>query len=478
MVSVTDSTGIEGLDYVTGGLPPYGLTMIVGPPGTGKTVLAFQTAVHMARHGRDVIFLSVFAEPHEKLIDHMKSFSFFDGELIGGKIDLLSLKTVLRDGAEATVSTILATARGKHEPLIILDGYRGMRNVLGPRASQELLTSLSSLMPYHRASCLISSEANLREHDEFMELTSADAIIGLSNVRHGVRVHRSLEIYKMRGHAYREGLHTVQINGDGMTVYPRLATALPEKEPAISGRRLTFDLHEFDRMTGGGLPEFSTTVISGEPGTGKTTFGLHYLLAGARAGERGLLVTFRETEAHIVGKARGLGLHMREYIGDEIITILRTAPVEISPDVLAWKIRELVTRKNVQRIVIDDVSQLERGSIMPGANSDYLAALSEYLWRSGITTVLLRDGLPLRSMDLTDAIGVPIAQNRIVLRRVEYRANMYRICSVLSMQDTDHDTGVREFRIELGGVRILEPAQTESGVLAGIAREQPVAHER
>lgn len=477
MVEGAELTGIQGLDFVTGGLPPHALTMVVGSPGTGKTVLAFQAAVHAAQQKRDIVFLSVFSEPHEKLIEHMGAFSFFDAQLIGDKIELLSLKTVLREGAEATVSTILATARGKHNPLIILDGYRALRNVMGPEASQELLTSLSSLMPYHGASCMVSAESDPRDSEQYLEMASADAIIGLSVTRHGVRADRFLEIFKMRGHAFREGLHTMRIGDDGIEVYPRLATCLPESEPPLSAQRFAFNLPEFDRMSGGGLPQYSTTIISGEPGTGKTTFGLHFLLAGASKGENGLIVTFRETQSHLVRKAANLGLDLAAHVGAGRIAVLRMPPVEISPDVLAWRIREMVEQEHVQRVVIDGVTELERATNAVGGNNDYLAALSEFLWRSGATTLLLRDGLPFRQYDLTDAVGVPIAQNRVALRRVEYRASVYRIFSILSMQETDHDTSIREFRIAQGGVQILEPKETEPGVLAGIAREQPIDHE-
>src|SRR5947209_7405237 len=99
MTSETVLTGIAGLDFVTGGLPANALTMVIGAPGTGKTVLALQMAAQAAREGRDVLFLTSYSEPHEKIIQHMQSFSFFDEERVGDTLELVSLKAVLRDGA-------------------------------------------------------------------------------------------------------------------------------------------------------------------------------------------------------------------------------------------------------------------------------------------------------------------------------------------------------------------------------------------
>lgn len=109
-----------------------------------------------------------------------------------------------------------------------------------------------------------------------------------------------------------------------------------------------------------------------------------------------------------------------------------------------------------------------------GAESDYLAALIETLQGLGATTVVLQDtsGIPAAG-----AVSLPVTPSRVLLRRVEYRTQWYRVLAVLSMQASDHDTSIREFRIGPGGIRILDPTETEPGVLAGIATEQPVHDE-
>ncbi len=472
----TELTGISGLDCVSGGLPPSGVTMLVGTPGTGKTVMALQIATHAVHEGRDVVFFSAYSEPHEKVIAHMQDFAFFEPPMIGKQIELLSLKSVIQSGGEETLSAILRTIRSKRQPLIIIDGYQGLRHVVGPLHAQELLAGISSQMPYHRASCIIASEAEPTDAEQYSELATADAIIALSNKTIGTAAIRRIELLKMRGHAYREGSHSLQITSDGIQVFPRPATWQFPDEHGSDTARKRFGLVEFDRMLGGGLPDLSTTVFYGDPGTGKTTFGLNYLLAGVAAEERGLLLTFREPVAGLYRKAADLGLDLEGVVRSGMVQIQRVAPVEIDPDEVAWTMRTIIEQHNVRRVVIDGLVELERAVRLRSATNDYLAALTEYLWRADVTPLLLQDGGIISAADF--AAGYPstfaLAQNRVLLRRVEYEAHLYRICTVLTMQTSDHDTSVREFTIGQGGITILDPGRSRPGVLTGITREQRI----
>ena len=171
----TESTGIPELDYITGGLPSNALAILIGSPGTGKTVMALQMAMHHARQGKDVIFFSAFSEPHEKLLAHLSSFSFFQPELVGDRITMLSLKSALAESTDKTLEIILRTTRGKQEPLVIIDGFRGVYQHVGGISSRELLSGLSSQMPYQHARCLVTTEVLSGEPDEFFELSAASA---------------------------------------------------------------------------------------------------------------------------------------------------------------------------------------------------------------------------------------------------------------------------------------------------------------
>lgn len=471
----TESTGIPELDFITGGLPRNSLTILIGLPGTGKTVMALQMATAHARQGHDAVVFSAFSEPHEKLVEHLSSLAFFDPDLIGDGITLLSLKSALAQSPEVAVEAIMREVRGKRAPLLVIDGFRGLYQRLGTTAVQDLLSGLSSQMPYHNARCVIASETLPEESGEFFELSTADVLIALSNARsEGAEPLRTIEVFKVRGHGYREGLHGLVIDQSGVTIFPRLATSLPSTTPPVTSRRFGFDLPAFDTMLGGGLPEFSSTVITGDYGTGKTTFGLHYLLAGAKLDEPGLLVSLTDTESDLLCKATDLGLDLPGAVEAERVHVIEAPIVELNPYLFAWRIKEAVEQWGIKRLVIDSLTELEDTPGVQRSPADYLSALGLYSRRAGVTSVMTQDTLTYGlEGPPTHLVHMPVGHNRVLLRRIAYRGSLYRVCSVVSMQRSEHDTGIREFRIGEGGIRILDREESEPGVLHAIEREQP-----
>src|SRR5581483_10346442 len=109
--SAMDPTGVANLDLVLGGGIPRGtLVIVVGPPGSGKTTLANQMAFAAARAGRRAMVLTALSEPTSKLITHLRSFTFYDDELVGDAIQFLSLQQFLPGGLETTGEELVAAA--------------------------------------------------------------------------------------------------------------------------------------------------------------------------------------------------------------------------------------------------------------------------------------------------------------------------------------------------------------------------------
>src|SRR3712207_9406686 len=85
------ATGVPGLDAVLGGgLARDALVFITGTAGAGKTILGSQILFGAARTGQSTLILTAFSEGHVKLLDHLRSLSFFDQDLVGTTVTLLS----------------------------------------------------------------------------------------------------------------------------------------------------------------------------------------------------------------------------------------------------------------------------------------------------------------------------------------------------------------------------------------------------
>jgi KaiC protein len=84
-------TGVPGLDDVLlGGFFRGGVNLILGAPGSGKTILAGQIAFHHARGGGQVVYLTVLTEPHGRMVEHLRSMHFFEESLIPGSLYFVS----------------------------------------------------------------------------------------------------------------------------------------------------------------------------------------------------------------------------------------------------------------------------------------------------------------------------------------------------------------------------------------------------
>ena len=99
------TSGDEGLDLILGGgLPMSGINLIIGLPGSGKTILSQQFVFAGATEERPAIYLSTVSEPFEKILRYAQTLSFFDRDAIGRTVYYEDLGgTVGGDGGLAAV---------------------------------------------------------------------------------------------------------------------------------------------------------------------------------------------------------------------------------------------------------------------------------------------------------------------------------------------------------------------------------------
>src|SRR5205823_5647410 len=98
-----------------------------------------------AKRGRRVLFLTAFSEPTTKLLDHLRSYHFFDPDLIGDNVQVFSLQQFLSQGAATTGQEIVAAVRQTRANLVVLDGFQAMHDLeTNVEASRQLLYNLGT----------------------------------------------------------------------------------------------------------------------------------------------------------------------------------------------------------------------------------------------------------------------------------------------------------------------------------------------
>jgi len=469
------NTGIPGLDMVlAGGIPRGALLIVGGVPGTGKTLLCEQIAFSQAAAGHTSLIVTALSEPHEKLIRHAEEFRWFDWNRIGREVEFLSLyQTVVDQGLGAAIDLLVRTVRERQASILVFDGFPGLRDISGDDlAVRRFVFELGGKLGLLGATTLLVGEYARDEIGRYSEFSIADGIIMLSNDLVGVRHERWLEVLKLRGTDYLGGRHRFVISSDGMTVFPRPATLVREADYRLGEGRLAMGVAGLDAMIGGGLRAHSVSLLLGTPGTGKTLLSLQFLAEGARRGERGLLVTFHESPAHLRDQAESMGLVEPAMFDTGAIQILHQPSIELNVDQVALHIREEIARGGVRRLALDSLTNLEQVHDTPASLADYLVALTTYLRSQGVTTLLIKEiaelaGAPVTLAGLTVSVTV---DNILLLRHVELDGKLERIISVIKIRDAAFDAMVRRYQIGPHGLTIGEPLHGVEGLLLGLAR--------
>jgi len=480
------ATHVPNLDTLLGGGIVQGsLAFISGPPGSGKTTLAAQIAFGAARDGRRVVILTALSEPSNKLITHLQSYSFFDSSLIGDAIQVISLQSFLDQGLDTPEDEIVRLTRQSRASVVILDGFQGIAAAESTaQGIRQFLYSLGAKLNILGATALITSETDAHDSAYFPEQTIADIIIALTYSLDGVRPRRGIEIVKSRGIEQLSGLHALQFTRDGLITYPRLEasvmssrrrnanptavadgthedTTIEHELREFNAPLATFAMPALDELVGGGLKRGTSTLVLGSPGTGKTLLGLSFVVAGVRVGEPAVFVSFRENRAQLHLKAEPFNLAddlrgaARSEGSSAAVTVLRWAPVELDPDVVAFHLFATLDRVGARRLVIDGLSELENAITDEGDPRrvrSYTAALLEALRSRSVTSLFIKETSALGEIggmrvDVANDASAVLAENMLLLRQVVYQGAMRRVLGVLKMRFSAFDASLREFTI-------------------------------
>jgi len=118
--------------------------------------------------------------------------------------------------------------------------------------------------------------------------------------------------------------------------------------------RVKTGIYGLDELIDGGFPKAATILVSGEPGTGKTIFGLQFLKEGAENNEKGIYITFEQNISDLILQADEFGWDFQKFIDDEILFITSLDIKEFKVDNLIEEIKN----RNVKRLVIDSLSSI------------------------------------------------------------------------------------------------------------------------
>ena len=470
------ATGIDGFDHLSGGgLPEGRVTLVIGGPGSGKTVFALQTMVNGARDRQLPGIFVAFEEPPRDIRANAASFGWDLAGLEADRLFFLDARpsaAVVESGG-FDLSGMLAMLQAKADEIgagwIVFDGVDVLLTLLqDPHLELREISRIHDWLRETGLTCILTAKAGDQvgtdSHYGSMQFM-ADCTIRLDRrLEGGISVHR-LQIAKYRGSDFVGGEHSIGIGSSGMAV---MAPA-GEIRHRASTERISAGFERLDTMLGGGIYRGSSTLVTGSPGTAKTTLAATFAAASCRAGEPTLFVSFDEGAEPIMRNLRSVGIDLRAHERSGLLRMY-AARVDTDPEAQLRQIISLLDEHRATCMVIDPLSALSRVGGIDAARD--VANRLMYLVKDRMVTAMLTglvDGNdPV--IEATDLQVSTIADTWIHLSYVIHAGERNRALTIVKSRGTRHSNQVRELILTRDGPTLADVYTRGGEVLMGTLR--------
>jgi len=451
------STGNARLDEVLGGgLVLNAITLVVGAPGTGKTILAEQCLFANASAERPGLYLSTVSEPFDKLLRYGQSLEFFETAKVGQAVFFDDLgSAVYEDGLSGVLDRIDLLLKQHAPGVVVIDSFKALRTFARDDAEfRRFLHDLAGRLSVLAVSSLWVGEYEPGEATNSPEFAVADGVIGLEVRRSAERSIRYLSVRKLRGSDFLSGDHVYRITAGGLVVFPRLADLRESADYDAINDRVSTGIAALDDALEEGYWSGSTTLIAGPSGAGKTIMGLHFVFAGAARGEPGVYVSLQENRMQI---ARVIG-RFGWSIDDPNVMVMDRSPVDLYLDELVYELLDRISEVGARRVVVDSLNDVIVATPDPMRLREFLYSLVQRCARLGVSLMFTYETMELFRITRLSELGMShIADNVVLLQHFQDGSDMKRALTVLKSRGSMSSTVIREFKISVDGITLGEP---------------------
>jgi circadian clock protein KaiC len=479
-------TGIQGLDEITGGGLPHGRpTLVCGGAGCGKTLFAAEFLVRGAvQFGEPGVFMS-FEETDSELQSNVASLGF---DLAG----LVRRKKILIDHVYIERSEITETGEYDLEGLFVRLNH-AIESIGAKRVVLDTLEALFAGLPNEailraelrrlfrwlkdKGVCAVITAERGREQltRHGLEEYVSDCVILLDHRVHDQIATRHLRVVKYRGALHGTNEFPFLIGDEGLSVLPITSLGLNHK---VSSGRISTGIPRLDAMLGGrGFFRGSSILLTGTPGTGKTSLAANFACAAARRGDRVLFFSFEESPNQIIRNMGSIGLRLAPLVQRGRLRFHAARPTLCGLEMhLATMFREIALFQPAVVIVDPITSLLAAGTDCE--TKGMVTRLIDFLKGSQVTslfTSLTRGGHALQQSEIAMS---SLMDSWLLLQDFQGNGERNRVLYVLKARGMAHSNQIREFLISSRGIDLVDAYTGPGGVLTGASRVAQAALEK
>jgi circadian clock protein KaiC len=482
-------SGIAGFDEITGGgLPKGRSTLLGGGAGSGKTIFALQFLVHGARDYKEPGIFVAFEESPKRILVNLQGFSWNVAELQAKRklffLDAQPAADMVQAG-DFDLSGLLAVSGAQAKAMgarrIVFDALDIVLSLLPDAAARRReLYRLHEWLLSSGLTGIITAKAGGEDSGSqpfgILQFMVDCAVILNHRVALGVS-QRNLRVLKYRGSGFDENESPFVIGRTGFDV--AIAHASKRTDGKVSHERVTSGVKRLDTMLGGGYYRAASVLITGFPGTAKTTLSGTFAEAACRRGERTMFVSFDSDGAEVIRNLTSVGIRLDRCVKDGSLKMISARTITGSAETLLVRIKSLAIEHRTRCLVIDPVSAL--------------ATAGNELTAHGVVDRLIdwakADGITLICTSLIDetsngkTINTPLqistlADTWIHLNYLVQAGERNRGLSIIKSRGTSHSNQVRELILGASGVTLADIYTAGGDVLMGTLRWEKEGAER
>lgn len=454
-------TGIQGFDEITfGGLPKGRPSIIIGGPGSGKTLFGMEFLVKGAtKYGEPGVFIA-FEETEKDLQKNTASLGFGIKKLVQENklfIDHIKIeKSEIEETGEYDLEGLFVRIGSAIDEVgakrIVLDTIESLFSGLSNEAILRAeLRRLFGWLKDRGVTALITAERGTDTMTRYgLEEYVSDCVIVLDHRVNGQISTRRLRVVKYRGSMHGTNEYPFIIDNKGFQLLPITSATLNYTSPR---ERYSTGIPELDEMLSGkGFMRGSTIMVSGAPGTGKTSVACAFANQVCKNNERCIYFALEESPDQIMRNMQSIGINLDPCIKKGTLQVHATRPTLYGLETHLSIMQRAIDEFKPNAVIIDPISNL----ISVGLESDVKSMLTrmiDYLKTKQITTFFTS----LKPLDKDGESAAQISSwidTWISLTDKEVDDDVVTLLRVIKSRGMSHSKKLKELKLSDKGIAI------------------------